>query len=220
MQIVRLITARGQGVWGRQTYDIELAETSRTRWDSAGYRRHTSRSFELLVDDPPVGRRTFVTDADRTQFVNRSLTELMIEPLNPPEETSCSYPPAGEVGQKLMGVDFGRDYLSLNFQGGLSLFVWPRIHRSDEVLEHGRPGYTDALLGLIDQTVADVDELLDFGLVIEFENGTSLVVPLDGADSGTSGDIGEYGVRNEDGGRDEWGWNVGDDDVEWLTSSL
>jgi hypothetical protein len=216
---VDLVTAKGRGTWGHHTYDIEFADNSRTRWDSTGGRHQTSRSFDLLVRDSHVGRRRFRTETDRTEFVDRSLTELKIAALNPPEERPVPYLLAGEIGQEMEGVHFVCDYISLNFTGGLNLYVWPSVHRAGEVLNHGDPGYTDALVGLIDETVSAVDELLDLGLVINFSAGTKLVVPLDGTGTGGWGDIAEYGVRDREDGREEMTWTVGDDHVEWLTGA-
>ncbi len=117
-------------------------------------------------------------------------------------------------------MHFVRDYISLDFTGGLNLYVWPSIHCADEILNHGNPAYTDSLIGLINVTVSAVDELLDLGLVINFSSGIKLVVPLDGTGTGEWGDIAEYGVRNQDGGSDEMMWTMGDDHVEWLPDAV
>jgi hypothetical protein len=61
--------------------------------------------------------------------------------------------------------------------------VWPRIPAGGTVLERPDGGYADALLVLIGHRLVVADELLDLGLVLDFDDGTRLAVPLDGTDA-------------------------------------
>ena len=58
----------------------------------------------------------------------------------------------------------------------------PAIQLADEKnLKPGDLGYADALVGQIGATLTGSDELLDLGLILEFDNDVQLTVPLDEA---------------------------------------
>jgi hypothetical protein len=137
-----------------------------------------------------------------------------LDPVDPPEQRERPHPVADQVGEELAFVTFVRDYVQLSFDGPpLNLYVWPRIHREATVLKRPDAGYTDALIGLINTPLAAVDELLDYGLVLDFADGTRLTVPLDGTEL-VGSEVAEYVDKRPER------WMVGrpgDEPIEWLT---
>jgi hypothetical protein len=141
------------------------------------------KSWDVVFDDPAVGRRGFATEAERAAFIASSLSDVTLEPLAAPEERERAHVLAGGLGEALTEVTFVADYVQLRFDGGpLNLFVWPRVRRGRGVLRRGDIGYADVLVGLIGNVLVAVDELLDRGLVLAFADGTCLTVALDGTD--------------------------------------
>ena len=183
MREIDRVTARGRGRWGSNAYGVELATSSATRSYSTGHRSQTIKSFDVVFDDPAIGRRGFATESERSAFMHEQFSDLTLETLDVPEERERPHPLAAGVGAHLEAVTFVRDYVQLVFGGGtLSLYVWPRVRHARVVLERGSAGYADALIGLIDTQVSAVDEFIDLGLVLDFANGVRLAIPLDGTD--------------------------------------
>jgi hypothetical protein len=90
--------------------------------------------------------------------------------------------------------------------------VWPRIHGASKVLARPDSGYADSLIALIGTQLIDVDQLLDYGLTLDFVDGTRLAVALDGTDLPGSGEIAEF--HDSDG---QWMvWRPDDQLIEWL----
>jgi hypothetical protein len=158
-----------------------------------------------------VVRRGFDTEEERSAFLSRWMPDLDLEPLEPPELRYRRHALASVVGEDLVFVTFVRNYVQLNFGGpSMNFYVWPRIRRDGMVLRRPDPGYADSLLALINVHVVAVDELLDLGLVIEFEDDTRLTLPLDGTD--TEGpEVAEF--PGPDG---YMVWRPEDEPVRWL----
>jgi hypothetical protein len=207
------VTARGHGVWGKR-YDIELATNQTTRQDSTGLHSQTITSYHLLVSDPAVGRRRFDSEAERAAFLEGSFTDLALDTLEPPEDIDRHHPLAGLIGEELAFVTFVRDYVQLGLDSPpINLYAWPCIHTRGLALKRPDAGYADALIGLINTRLADVDELLDHGLVLDFGDGTRLAVPLDG--TGLVGaEVAEYTDRRS---QRTIVWRPGDEPIAWRT---
>jgi hypothetical protein len=76
-------------------------------------------------------------------------------------------------------VTFVMDYLQLGFSGyGFNMNSWPTITIQNRTLAHEDDGYRDALCSLIGKTLTAVDEYLDQGLILQFENGSSISLSL------------------------------------------
>jgi hypothetical protein len=182
MESTQSVTARGTGIWGGQSYRVELA-TTETTWSDALGQRTASRVRHSLLCPPPVGARDFDSDDARAAFIEGSFSELHVESVaDSPRVPESALDEI--VGEKLSRITFVLDYLQMSFDGPpLTLWVWPRIHRSGGELRRDDPGYADALLAQIGKLLVGVDELLDLGLALDFDDGTRLSVPLDGTDS-------------------------------------
>jgi hypothetical protein len=213
MREVDEVTARGEAaVFGRRSI-AELVTRTATRYDSTGTRSQAITTYLIQTDDP-LGRWDFVSESDRATFIDNTFAKVRIKPLTQTEQRERPHILAGQVGNDLSEVRFIMDYLVIAFQGpGLNLYVWPRIHRGSCVL--GRPdmGYVDSLLALIGTHLIAVDELLDYGLTLDLDDGTRLAVPLDGTDVEDSQvEIAEF----HDSDRTWSVWRVGDEPIEWL----
>ncbi|MGO9884671.1 MAG: hypothetical protein ACLPV4_16865, partial [Solirubrobacteraceae bacterium] len=61
----------------------------------------------------------------------------------------------------------------------VNVYAMPAIQLADGgSLRPGDLGYADALVGQIGATLTESDELLDLGLILKFDNGVQLAVPL------------------------------------------
>lgn len=184
MEQTERITARGTGVWGGRRYDVELTETKTTWTDSLRRRSVDATSYGMRCA-PTVGKRYFGADAGaREAFLTQSFSELDLHDLSPPDERIPTQSFDEILTRELSAVTFVRDYAQLSFDSPpLTLWVWPRICRDSSVLHRDRNGYVDALLALIGRRLVSTDELLDIGLVLDFDDHTRLAIPLDGTDA-------------------------------------
>jgi hypothetical protein len=211
MEQKETITARGSGRWGGRLYDVELT-TRETTWWSAGVERSQTITTWHLVCDPPAGGRPFDTQAERDEFVRVSFgDDLTLTELVPAPERLLRHPLAELVSpDDLASVTFVRGYFQLRFDGPpLNLYVLPWVYRDGDVLAPSDPGYMDAIVGQVGHTLAAVDELLDYGLVLDWDNGVRFAMPLDGT--------GLQGVEAaEFTGEHEFAiWTPGDPPVQW-----
>lgn len=83
-------------------------------------------------------------------------------------------------GARLTSVQFVLDYLILGFdaKGAITVLVWPDIYRGDLILRYGMDRYRDELCGLIRHVVSGAGEVGNQTLVVRFDNGTRLEIPL------------------------------------------
>ena len=214
MREVDTVVARGQGTWGKQ-YDLELSTHTTTRYDSTGGSSQVTTSYDVLVADPSVGRRRFWSEDERATFLEHSFTALVLKPVELPQEVELPHPLSDVVGSELAAATFVRDYLQLSFDSPpINLYVWPRIHSENRILTRNDSAYCDSLVDLIGVRLRAVDELLDLGLVLDFEGGARLAVPLDGTDL-VGAEIAEYTNRTHDRGMI---WRPGDEPVNWYAA--
>ncbi len=145
------------------------------------------------------------------------LSRVKLAQTSPAEETEIDHVLSVVVGQRLAILDFVWDYVQLRFEESkgpspLNLYVMPRVRTDAAVLRSGDVGYADALVALIGTPLAAVDEVLDLGLVLRFENGVALTVPLDGTDV-VGPEIAECGASESHG---FMVWRPGDEPIQWL----
>ncbi len=110
----------------------------------------------------------------------------------------------------LGSVTFVRDYVQLSFDGPpLNLYVMPWVYLNGSPLRPRDPGYNDAIVSRVGHTLAAVDEILDYGLVLDWDDGTRFAIPLEG--TGLQGaEAAEF--TGERGGNI---WTPGDPPVKW-----
>ncbi len=156
-------------------------------------------------------RRNFATESERTSFIEKWFRDLALDSLAQPEGRERRHVLASLVGKDLESAWFVRDYVQLRFDSPpLNLYVWPRIHCAGAVLKRDDLGYADALVGLIDAHLISVDELLDFGLVLDFDTDVRVTVPLDGTDL-VGPEVAEF--AGPDG---FMVWRPGDEPIDWI----
>lgn len=83
-------------------------------------------------------------------------------------------------GARLSSVQFVLDYLILGFdeKGALTTLVWPEIIEKGATLTFGMTRYRDSLCALITRIVENVEIASDETMVITFDDGTRLAIPL------------------------------------------
>ncbi len=174
------ITARGSGAWGAARYEIELITNTRTWSDSQGLRSRSLTEWHLNVCASQVGRRRFQSGDERQRFIHSSFTDLDLIDIVPAERHERPHALHELLGQQLSSVWFVWDYVQLRFdEPPVNVYAMPAIQLADGgSLRPGDLGYADALVGQIGATLTESDELLDLGLILKFDNGVQLAVPL------------------------------------------
>jgi hypothetical protein len=163
---------------------------------------------------PPV----IPTEAARNEFLASQFRELALTALDPAEVRERHHPLAPCVGSEISSVTFVAGYVQVRFNAPsgrsdpcLNLYAWPDLI-SDARLRQGDAGYIDALVGLVGAVLAGVDEILDLGLVLNFNDGRRLIEPLDGRSLKTGPEIAEY---SDDQTLMIWGTG---DPIAWIPS--
>lgn len=216
MRDLDLITARGHGVWGER-YDIEVITNQTTRHDWSGHHSQTITSYDLLILDLRVGRRRFDSEAKREAFLAHFFEDVALHAVEPPESADRPHPLAELIGEGLSSVTFVVDYVQLRFNGPpLNLYVWPRIRTRGHILQRPDARYAGTLIGLIGVRVSAVDELLDQGLALDFDDGTRLTIPLDGSEL-VGAEVAEYTNRRS---QETMVWRPGDEPIAWQPEQL
>ena len=83
------------------------------------------------------------------------------------------------VGRELSAVVFVRDYVQFEFDGvGLTALNLPVIKVGEKTLSFGQPGYRDTLCERIGQAVRSACVEENEGILIDFEDGSTLSISL------------------------------------------
>ncbi|MGA9304491.1 MAG: hypothetical protein WBW31_03695 [Candidatus Sulfotelmatobacter sp.] len=146
--------------------------------------------------------RAFSSDRERAEFINKSFTQLNMNPIPVAEQkaTSLTSPLDEVVGEYLSDVTFVMDYLQLSFCGpSFRLYNWPMVVLAERKVEFGQSGYRDALCELIGKTVDSVDVFLDTGLTFKFQGGATLAVSLRAPAGSTLPEVAEYSSPSKRG---------------------
>jgi hypothetical protein len=175
---VRSVTARGSGRAGGRPVPLALVTTDRAWTDSTGTRSVTRREYEVHAPRP-VGDHAFDSEEAREEFLAGSFAELDLEDESWVEAQPGGHPLAGLLQARLDSVRRVGAGIDLRFGGlHLRLHALPDMHR-DGVIEAGLSA--GRLRSLVGRRLVAVDELLDLGLVLDFDDGTRLMLDLDGA---------------------------------------
>lgn len=186
MEITKARTAKGRGRWGQDTYDVELISSTQSWLDSSGSQRQSLSSSELACS-PPAGSRFFATVSDRDVFVAASFSDLVLDPVEPPELWQERPSLHAVLGEPLVDVEFVEDYFRLLWPDDYPA-VYSKVailepdHRSDEA----DVGFADRLRALVGRRLTAVDEVLDRGLVLVFEGPIELEISLRDAAEGVA----------------------------------
>jgi hypothetical protein len=172
---VRHVTARGHGRWNGEPYALALVTTARTWSDSDGGRNLSRTTWEVHLPQP-LGDRRFASEQERDAFLTTSFTELALHDEPWGEARPGGHQLAGLLGARLDAVTSLEGTLELRF-GGLQVY----LHAHPDVRVNGSvepAAGADRLTALVGARLAGVDELLDLGLVLDFDDGTRLTVDL------------------------------------------
>lgn len=84
------------------------------------------------------------------------------------------------VAARLTSVQFVLNYLILGFgeTGALTTLVWPEIYDGSKKITFGMQGYRDALCALIEKIAKNATLESDETIIIDFENGINIRIPL------------------------------------------
>ena len=84
------------------------------------------------------------------------------------------------IGAPLTSVQFVLNYLILGFdpKGALTTLVWPELCHDNKKVTFGTDGYRDELCSLIDKVVTNATMDSDETIIIDFENGVEVRIPL------------------------------------------
>lgn len=179
MQQVDTITARGQGRWGHETYDVALRTRHCTRWNASGTECEGETTY-FLDCSLPVGSRVFADEAARRDFVAASFTELNLADMEPPHQVDAPHWLGDSIGGGFLeSLTFVADYFQLHWTSGtMNAYRMPRIEPTDGgPVEPADPCHAGHLVRLLGDPVHDVDEILGVGLVITLD-GARVVIPL------------------------------------------
>jgi hypothetical protein len=102
---------------------------------------------------------------------------VLLEPVSSPLEHVV----ASIIGSRFTSAIFILDYLQIEFdEGKFTLCLWPKVQRNGKFLSYGDHGYRDALCDLIGQNVINVEEFVDAGIVVIFDDENSIEMPTSG----------------------------------------
>ena len=84
------------------------------------------------------------------------------------------------VGARLTSVQFVLNYLIVGFdaKGALTTLVWPEVSGGDRIVKFGMSTYRDRLCELITHHVTKVNVCEDETIVISFDEGSQIHIPL------------------------------------------
>lgn len=203
MRVTEVTTARGTGFWGYGVYEIEASSRLTTYTDSTGQSERTVTQYRLgFRRDSHSDRRAFRSERDREEFVSKNFSQLNIRdlPLSEQVVTSPENPLRDIVGEYLSDVTFVMDYLQMNFGGpSFNFYTWPVVLLAEGSFEITRPGYRDAICGLIGNTVQHVDVYLDTGLTLKFQGDKTITVSLRAPAGSAMPEIATYSTRDQRG---------------------
>jgi hypothetical protein len=182
MDKLEVITSEGQGVWGGTNYEVRLLTSFRTYSDSS--HQGMKKVIRFIVEFGPKSgsdRRTFSSEHARREFMEASFSDLHIAdvPESRRESRRVDSPLRCIVGEYLSAVTFVMDYLQMDFSGNrFNMYCWPVVTISQKSLTHTERGYKNAICSLIGETLTEVEEYFDTGLMLQFANGASVCLSL------------------------------------------
>jgi len=161
MERLEVITAKGEGIWGNQKFQVAQKTQVRAYYDSL----HLSTSkvlrylFTFGSSISNSDRHFLCSDEERRKFVAQPFVELSLDEI--PDSN------------RKWNVVFSpwEDCLQLEFSPyGFFVYNWPNIFANGRTLQFSDQGYRGCLLAFIGKQPSGFDEYLDKGLVLLFSN--------------------------------------------------
>ncbi|MEA5077851.1 MAG: hypothetical protein VB013_04700 [Anaerolineaceae bacterium] len=210
MEKFETITAKGFGFWSKN-YHIELFTSSKVF--RSRINAETKEVIEFGFRFKEVGgvrtdNRLFSSLVERTSFLTNNIRNLQLLPIKHPKKVRLQYFLDCLIGETLSSVTFVMDYLQMDFNGNQFIFYnWPVIHKGQNLIYETDSEYRNDLFSLINRSVVTVDEYIDLGIAIEFEDNALLCTPLKVQNTYSLPEIAEFHSRD----KDHWMiWQVGD----------
>jgi len=113
--------------------------------------------------------------------IRDNYSNLNISPVRSENPKEREYFLLKMIGKPLEAVTFVMNYLQLQIRADphFKLYTWPILYKNGDSATEKEPCYRDWICSFIGKPITYVDEHLDAGLVLEFEEG-SIEVPLGG----------------------------------------
>lgn len=213
MENYETLTASGYGTW-EKVHEVNLITYSRVY--RGRYNAETRQIIEYCIRfrDPETKRsdiRIFSAEEDRAAFLTNNFTNLNLLPIDSPQPVLVKYPLDALIGKYLTSITFFMDYVQINIDGAkFDFYYWPLVHRRDKIISNKTVKYHNEMCKLIGNKIKLIDEYLDLGLVIEFEDNSMINVPLKVEQIYPIPEIAEYHGVNK-----EWIiWQIGESPFE------
>jgi hypothetical protein len=196
MEEVEAVTAKGEGVWGNQKYRLTLKTRIQTYHDSlAKFEKQISKYSFTFQSDSIADSRFFWSEEERRAFLAQSFTELRTAEIAEPARqwTKLTSKVESVVGCKLTAVAFVMDYLQLDLPPyGFFVYNWPLLYVDAKCTQFSDEDYRKVLHTFVGKQVSRFDEYLDKGITLEFDDGSSLGVPLKVGADFSSPEVAEF----------------------------
>ncbi|MEN6300663.1 MAG: hypothetical protein ABFD51_12265 [Anaerolineaceae bacterium] len=195
-------------------YDVNLITYTRVYHERSNEITRQIIEYCIRFRDPKTQHsdiRIFSTEEERSAFLNKNFTHLNLSPVENPQPVQVKYPLNDLVGKYLSSITFFMDYVKIEIDGSRFIFYyWPIIQCGEQIITHKKIRYQNELCKLIGNKIKLVDEYLDLGLLIEFEDSRFIHIPLKVEEAYPIPHIAEYHGLNH-----EWIlWQVGDPPFE------
>jgi hypothetical protein len=180
MKIFTTTTDAGSGFWG-SSYEIRLVTVTKEYVSRKSDKKIDVNRFDIhfrTSEDQIWDERWFSSKKLRSDFLEKHFSNILLESIQQPALPG-EYVPARVLGESLASVVFVMDYLQLDFGlYGFNIYNWPVIYKAGRSISVKDIDYRNELCLLIGQKVCEVDEYLDLGITLGFENGVVVSVPL------------------------------------------
>ncbi len=207
------LTASGKGTWDKP-YEVKLVSFTRIYHSYADDSSREIIEYCIRFKKPRANKsdiRIFSSENERADFLAKYFTDLKLTPADVYQPVLVKYPLDDLIDRELSSITFFMDYLQIDFSGPrFNIYNWPLIYNARKVFDRTDIKYHKEFCGFIGKKVSLIDEYLDLGLVIEFEDHCMINVPLKVDETNLDPEIAEYHGSNH-----EWiMWQIGDPPFE------
>lgn len=213
MENYETLTASGYGTW-EKLFEVNLITYSRIYYTRLNEKTRQIIEYCIRFRDPDTRHsdiRIFSSEEERAAFLNKNFSNLNLLPIENPQAVLIKYPLNDLIGKYLTSITFFMDFVQIHIDNAIfDFYYWPLIHHGEKIISHKTVKYHHELCKLIGNKIKLVDEYLDLGLVIEFEDNSMVNIPLKVEQTDPIPEIAEYHGPNK-----EWiMWQIGEPPFE------